>query len=71
MKIDKINSRNRRDIYADLICEHCGYIDKNVPCYDDSYFHEKVLPSFECNKCGKSSPKINPMQPKYKDSEIV
>ena len=29
MKIKRITSRHRRDFYAE--CEHCGYIEKDIP----------------------------------------
>ena len=54
MKIKKITSRNRRDFNADLVCEKCGAVEENVSCYDDSYFHENVIPKMECKECGAS-----------------
>lgn len=55
MHILKINSRSRRDFYADLVCEHCGHIEKNAACYDDDFFHNKVIPGWKCEKCGKTA----------------
>lgn len=72
MKIKKINSQNRRDFYADMECEHCGNIKKNVSGYDDSYFHKEVIPKMECSKCGKTSDKdYRPLSTKYSEHEIV
>jgi len=68
MKIIKILSQHRRDFYADMECEHCGYIEKNVSGYDDSYFHQHVIPDMECKKCHKkASEDYMPLSPKYND----
>lgn len=69
MQILKIISRNRRDFWADFQCEHCGYIEKNKSGYDDSFFHNKVIPTMKCSKCGKTSKEdYKPMMPKYDDN---
>lgn len=44
-----------RDYYADFECEHCGFISKHVPCYNDSNFDDNVIPNALCPKCNKSS----------------
>ena len=44
-----------RDYYANFECEHCGFISKEVPCYDDYNFDNNVIPNALCPKCGKSS----------------
>jgi len=54
MKILKIISQHRRDFRADMVCENCGNVEKDVRGYDDRNFHDNVIPSFKCNKCGKS-----------------
>ena len=54
MKIIKITSQHRRDFWADLECEGCGHIEKDVSGYDDSYFHNEVIPGMKCPKCGKN-----------------
>ena len=71
MKIKKITSQNRRDFWADMECEHCGNIEKNVSCYDDSYFHSDVIPKMKCKKCGKIALDYIPMATKYDDNKIV
>jgi primosomal protein N' len=72
MKIIKIISKHRRDFYADMQCEHCGNIEKSVSGYDDSYFHNEVIPDMKCKKCGKSSDsKEATSSPKYNDSVII
>jgi hypothetical protein len=53
MKIHKITSQLRNDIYGELICEHCGNTEKLIG-YNDSYFHNTVLPARYCSKCGKN-----------------
>jgi primosomal protein N' len=72
MKIEKINSQTRRDFYADMICEHCGHIEKNVSCYDDDYFHQNVIPNMTCKQCGKNSGEdYRPLATKYKSDEVI
>jgi hypothetical protein len=72
MKILKITNQIRRDFWADMECEHCGYIEKNVSGYDDSYFHSEVIPDMECKKCGKkASDDYRPLTTKYPDGMQV
>lgn len=72
MKIQKIISQYRRDFYADMVCEHCGYEEKKVSCYDDAYFHQTVIPGMKCKKCGKSGgDDYRPLTTKYKEWEVV
>ncbi|HKJ34276.1 MAG TPA: hypothetical protein VJ945_01410 [Flavobacteriaceae bacterium] len=66
MKIKKINSQSRRDFWADMECEHCGHIEKNVSGYDDANFHQNVIPKMECKECGKTSgDDYRPLTTKY------
>jgi len=51
MRIKKKLSQHRRDFTAIFECEHCGY-EETMTGYDDKYFHEEVIPSFKCPKCG-------------------
>jgi len=72
MKIKKFNSQHRRDFYADMECEHCGHISKNVSGYDDANFHQNVIPKMKCPKCGKTSPDdYRPLTTKYAEHEVV
>ena len=72
MKIKQINSQSRRDFWADMECEHCGHIEKDVSGYDDNYFHSKVIPAMECKSCGKKSPESSrPLRTKYGANEVV
>ena len=65
MKIKEIISQDRRDFRAIYECEHCGdeYEEKG---YDDSNFHNNVIPKIVCENCGKVSGKnYRPLSPKY------
>lgn len=52
MEIKKIISQFRRDFTAIYKCEHCGHEEEDSG-YDDTYFHEKVVPHRKCPDCGK------------------
>lgn len=58
MKIIKSYSFHRRDFRADMECQHCGHVEKNVSCYDDSYFHQQVIPNMVCKQCGKKGEEV-------------
>jgi len=65
MKIKKIISQNRRDFRAIFECEHCTE-EYEMGGYDDANFHNNVIPSFDCRKCGKKSPEnYRPLTTKY------
>ena len=55
MKIKKITSQSRRDFCAIYECEHCGHNTKEKSGYDDSYFHNEVIPKMKCEQCGKTA----------------
>jgi len=69
MKVISRKKQHRRDLIIDLKCENCNHIAENINAYDDRNFWDNVVPSFQCNKCGKSSfdlkTKIEPMFTKY------
>lgn len=67
MKIKKIKSQNRRDFTAVYECEHCG--DKEDGSgYDDTHFHQNVIPRMVCRKCGKQADEnYRPLATKYPD----
>ncbi len=75
MRIQKINSQNRRDFHADMVCEHCGHVEKNVSGYDDDHYHRNVIPDKECKECKqcgkKASDDYRPMGTKYAPHEVV
>ena len=50
MRIKKILSQHRRDFTAIYVCEHCGHEYKDRG-YDDTNFHQNVVPCFRCPKC--------------------
>lgn len=72
MKIKTILTQHRRDFTATLECEHCEN-EQHLPCgYDDEYFHAQVIPSFECDKCGKKAPdSYRAIKTKYREDEVV
>jgi hypothetical protein len=67
MKIQKILNQSRRDFNAIYECEHCGYtVEKGG--YDDSYFHNEVIPAMICPKCNQKTPEdYRPLTTKYPD----
>ena len=72
MKIVRITSQSRRDFWATMECEHCGYIRTNVSGYDDGNFHENVIPKMKCQECGEIAPdNYRPMGTKYHKDQIV
>ena len=72
MKIIKFNSQRRRDFWADMQCEHCGYIEKNVSGYDDDNYHRNVIPEIKCKNCGKTaSEDYRPIGTRYAAHEII
>lgn len=72
MKIKEIKSQNRRDFVADLECEHCGHVEKDVNGYDDDNFHRNVIPDIACTMCLKKAPSnYRPMATKYPADKTV
>jgi transcription elongation factor Elf1 len=65
MRIKKIISQNRRDFWAIYFCEHCNHeVEKSG--YDDANFHNNVIPTFTCEKCGKKADTdYRPLTTKY------
>ena len=53
MFIKEIIYQHRRDFKAIYECEHCGQTEI-MWGYDDSNFHENVIPNYKCDKCGKN-----------------
>lgn len=54
MRIKKIESQHRRDFFAIYECEHCG-VTKPMPGYDDTNYHNNVIPNMVCDYCGKKA----------------
>ena len=71
MKIKEIKSQSRRDFTAIYVCEHCG--DECVGSgYDDTNFHQNVIPEMKCRKCGKiADDSYRPLATKYPDYVTV
>jgi len=71
MKIKEILSQSRRDFWAIYECEHCGHEEKSSG-YDDTNFHQNVIPQMKCAKCGKIAPSdYRPLATKYPAWETV
>jgi len=71
MKIKKITSQHRRDFRAIYECEHCGH-EHEGSGYDDANFHNNVIPTFECQQCGKMAcDSYKPLAPKYDEYQVV
>jgi len=71
MKINRIISQNRRDFTAEYVCEHCGHKSTGHG-YDDTFFHQSVIPAMQCTECGKvADENYRPLTTKYPDSEEV
>jgi len=67
MRIKEITDQSRRDFTAIYECEHCGQTVTGRG-YDDSHFHQNVVPGMECKGCGKTSPdSFRPLTTKYPD----
>ncbi len=71
MRIKQIIRQHRRDFVAIYFCEHCGYeVEKSG--YDDSNFHENVIPLMVCPECGKqASEDYRALTTKYQPWEVV
>ena len=70
MYIKEILSQSRRDFRAIFVCEHCNH-EEEKSGYDDSYYHNTVIPKLlKCKKCEKTSggvPYKPPMSTVYPD----
>lgn len=57
MKLIEKLHQSRRDFQGKYQCEFCNHIetDKNCNSYDDTYFHQHVIPAMKCKKCGAST----------------
>lgn len=72
MRILKKISQNRRDFSAVLVCEHCEATQELKSGYDDTHYHENVIPVIKCAVCGKTaSSDYEPQATKYPEDLIV
>lgn len=71
MKIQKILSQHRRDFTAIYECEHCGSIQEGNG-YDDTNFHQNVIPAMECKECGETAGSdYRPLETKHPDHAVL
>ena len=71
MKIKTITSQHRRDFVAVFECEHCGH-EVSLQGYDDANFHQNVIPTIKCPKCGKvADQNYRPLTTKYPEGMII
>lgn len=71
MHIKTFKSRSRRDFTAIYLCEHCGHEQEGYG-YDDSNFHQNVIPKMKCASCGKAaSDDYRPLPTLYPDGMSV
>ena len=71
MRIVEITSQMRRDFRAIFECEHCKKCE-TLNGYDDTYFHQKVIPEMKCKECGKKADEnYRPLATKYDDSITI
>ena len=71
MRIKEITSQSRRDFQAIYECEHCEY-EYNGGGYDDTNYHENVIPKMKCKICGKTaSDTYRALAPKYSADTVI
>jgi len=72
MKIKTIIKQHRRDFTAIMECEHCGSEELNKHGYDDRNYHDNVIPTMKCKKCGESAGhKYRPLTTKYPEGYTI
>lgn len=54
MKIKEITWQHRFDFSAIMECEHCLKTQENKCGYNDSFYHDRVIPAMKCQHCGKN-----------------
>ena len=71
MRIKEIISQHRRDFKAIFECEHCGHTEIKSG-YDDANYHQNVIPTMKCPKCGKvAGENYRPLTTKYPEGMQV
>ena len=72
MRLVKTYNFHRRDFTGNFQCEHCDFITYSVSCYDDTNFHQNVIPAMVCPVCKLASPAGVPItQPRQRDDEVM
>lgn len=54
MHLIKIENVRGRDFTGTLECEHCKAQAKLTSGYHDDHYHDKVIPAFHCDDCGRN-----------------
>lgn len=68
MYIKQFLRQYRRDFRAVFACEHCGF-EEHRDGYDDSNFHDNVVPDMTCPRCQKKAGQdYRPYKPKHPDN---
>lgn len=71
MFIKKIINQTRRDFTAVYECEYCSATVESYG-YDDSHFHQNVIPNMKCKECEKTaSENYRPLATKYNENQII
>jgi hypothetical protein len=74
MIIKKMLSQYRRDFQAIYECEECGH-EEIGDGYDDTNFHENVIPRMKCGACDESSRSLGkvptPRTPRYPEGKQI
>ena len=71
MRIKEILNQHRRDFNATYECEHCGF-EYRGPGYDDTNFHQRVVPKMKCKRCGRvAGDDYRALPTKYSEYEVV
>lgn len=68
MKIQKVTNTIGRDFWAIIECEHCNSTEKLSGGYNDSYYHNSVLPAIKCKACGKARAETRQVTGGYNDA---
>lgn len=71
MFIKQITNQHRRDFRAIYRCQFCGG-EQAGRGYDDENFHVNVIPTMQCEMCGKSTESegddtYRPLSTKYEE----
>lgn len=70
MFIKAKTSQHRRDFQAVYECEHCGATQHGYG-YDDTNFHQNVIPAMKCAECGESAKPDSPVSSPDVPAHIV
>ena len=74
MRLIERKDQMRRDFTGVYECENCDHIEERGG-YDDTYFHEQVIPDMICGGCQMSSKTLGRdlllTKPKYLDHVTI